>query len=338
MPGVRLKGLNRVSKRLADGRRVVYWYAWKGGPRLDGAPGSPEFVASYNRAVANRKAPRSANLAALVQRFRGSPEFTRLAASTQAEWRRWLSKIETADIATLSHEALNDPDVRPILLEWRDEYADRPRSADYAVQVLGRVLGWSVDRGLLRHNHLKDAPTLHRADRADQVWTDDEIAAFCKYASPEVGRALRLACYTGLRRGDLIALDWADVGEAFIVRATAKTGKTVTIPLTTEAREVLGEIGRRSGPVLLNSRGKPWSGDGLENRVIKAKKAAGVSKRLHDARGTFATRLRHAGLTRDEIAAVMGWEVDRVERLLARYVDQNAFVRSIAERLNRPKP
>lgn len=338
MPAIRLKGLNRITKKLADGRRVTYWYAWKGGPRLEGRPGTPEFIASYNRAVAARKAPRSENLAGLVQKFRGSADFKRMAASTQAEWKRWLDRIETADIATLAHGALNDREVRDVLLEWRDTYADRPRTADYGIQVLSRVLSYAEDRGILKVNHLKGVSTLHKSDRSDQIWTAEEIAAFCEKASPAVGYALRLACFTGLRRGDLISLTWQEVGDTFIVKQTAKSLKTATIPLTTEALALIKEIGRKkTGHVLLNTRGQPWSADGLENRIIKAKTAAGVAKRLHDARGTFATRLRHAELTRDEIAAVMGWEVDRVERLLARYVDQNQFVRNIADKLNRNK-
>ena len=40
MVRVRLKGLNSIRKKLADGSTVTYWYAWKGGPRLTGSPGS----------------------------------------------------------------------------------------------------------------------------------------------------------------------------------------------------------------------------------------------------------------------------------------------------------
>ncbi len=50
---VRLKGLNCTRKKLANGEIVIYWYAWRGGPRLNGQPGTPEFIASYNAAVAN---------------------------------------------------------------------------------------------------------------------------------------------------------------------------------------------------------------------------------------------------------------------------------------------
>lgn len=337
MPGVRLKGLNRVSKRLANGRRVIYWYAWKGGPRLEGTPGSTEFINSFNAAHAARKAPKNTNLAALVQRYRASPEFAKLADTTRKIWHAWLKRIEEADIASLSLDALNDQDVRGDLLEWRDTFSKTPRTADYAVQVLTRVLAFGVDRGALRHNHLKGASTLHRANRADQIWTDEDIDSFCTQAAPHVVNALKLACYTGLRRADLIALTWEDVGTLAIVKPTSKSGGSIiaTVPLTKEANSVLDAIGRKTkGHVLLNSRGEPWTGDGLENRIWKAKTAAGVKKRLHDARGTFATKLRLAGLNKDEIATVMGWEGDRIERILNRYVDQNAFVLSLAERLN----
>ena len=54
---MQLRGINCVTKRLADGTRRTYWYAWKGGPPLRGEPGTPEFVASYNEAVAKKIAP-----------------------------------------------------------------------------------------------------------------------------------------------------------------------------------------------------------------------------------------------------------------------------------------
>ena len=49
---IRLKGLHRVRMRLADGKITTYIYAWRGGPRLDGDPGSSEFMLAYNAAIA----------------------------------------------------------------------------------------------------------------------------------------------------------------------------------------------------------------------------------------------------------------------------------------------
>ena len=51
---IELKGINSVKKRLADGSVKTFYYAWKGGPPLRGEPGTPEFIASYNEAIAKR--------------------------------------------------------------------------------------------------------------------------------------------------------------------------------------------------------------------------------------------------------------------------------------------
>jgi hypothetical protein len=40
---------------------AIDYYAWRGGPRLVGMPGSPEFMASYHAAYRNRREPDAAN-------------------------------------------------------------------------------------------------------------------------------------------------------------------------------------------------------------------------------------------------------------------------------------
>lgn len=60
-----LKGVDTARSRLANGTVRVYRYAWRGGPRLEGEPGSPEFVASYNKAVADR--PKSSGAAGTIE-------------------------------------------------------------------------------------------------------------------------------------------------------------------------------------------------------------------------------------------------------------------------------
>jgi integrase len=147
-----------------------------------------------------------------------------------------------------------------------------------------------------------------------------------------------------------------------IVKPTGKSRgrKTVRVPLLPETKTLLDEIkdqqdkrwselaavaakkGRPEPPrcltVLSNTRGKPWTSDGLEKRVIAAKAKIEDSPHLHDARGNFATRLRKAGLKASEIADVLGWEEDRVERLLAVYVDNDEIIMDIARRLGQLTP
>lgn len=249
MPYVRLKGLNRVATRGRDGRPVVYWYAWKGGPRLEGEPGTAAFIDAYNRAVAARRAPARDDLRGLVVKYKSSPEWARNAPSTKAEWSRWLDKIMDTDgvvaIGELPLAALDDRRVRAELLAWRDQFAATPRSADYAMQVLSRVLNFGVDRGLLAINAAAGVKALYTVDRADQIWTAADLARFIAAApSPEVAFIVQLACLTGLRREDLVRLQWSHVGDLAIVMATGKSrGKrTVTVPMIDDTRALLARI------------------------------------------------------------------------------------------------
>lgn len=355
----KLPGLNWSKVKTKDRRVVTYWYAWRGGPRLPGKYGSAEFLAAYHAAWAGRAAPGAEEgpkktLASIVADYRKSPEYVTNAQSTRMNWGRWLDKVCAHDIGKLPAAALEARGARKVLLDWRNEFAATSlRNADYAVQVLSACLSWAVDQEILAANPLKGVPALYESDRADMIWRDEEIGRFCKHASAEVGRALRLACETGLRRADLVSLTWGEVGENAIIKSPSKakvkalpgaakkrsrTKRTVTIPLTREAKAVLAEIGRKdpAAHVLLSTRGNPWSGDGLENRVIKAKREAGLAElHLHDARGTFITRLAKAGLKASEIASIVGWKTARVERLLTTYVDNDSVILHLAERLNR---
>src|SRR5262245_54226369 len=83
---VRLKGINRSVKVLADGRRVTYWYAWRGGPRLQGVPGSPEFIASYNRAIAAKLTPAPGTLHSVLTAYQQSSTFADLSAKTKKDY------------------------------------------------------------------------------------------------------------------------------------------------------------------------------------------------------------------------------------------------------------
>ena len=92
---VRLKGINSITKRLADGSKRTYWYAWKGGSALRGEPGSPEFIASYNEAVARKVSPPQAVMLTILQAFQASADFRDLAPTTKRSYVALIKRVET---------------------------------------------------------------------------------------------------------------------------------------------------------------------------------------------------------------------------------------------------
>ena len=126
---VRLKGINSKRKRLADGSWRTYWWAWKGGPSLRGEPGSPEFIASYNEAVAKKIALPTGALMALLFRFQESAEFQfGISPRTRRDYIKQIKRIERA-FGDFPLKGLTDPRARSIFLDWRDQLAKKIASS-----------------------------------------------------------------------------------------------------------------------------------------------------------------------------------------------------------------
>jgi hypothetical protein len=113
----RLKGINSRRKKLADGTIRTYCYAWKSGLRLRGEPGTPDFMASYNEAVARKTAPPSGVLLALLFRFQESAEFQfGVWPRTRRDYIKQIKRIERA-FSDFPIKALADPRPRPVFLD-----------------------------------------------------------------------------------------------------------------------------------------------------------------------------------------------------------------------------
>jgi integrase len=314
---VRLKGVNQNSKVLADGRRVTYYYAWKGGPPLQGSPGSPEFVASYNEAVARKVTPPAGVLFSILHRYQDSEEFLGLAARTRHDYVAKIKMIERK-FGDFPLAALSDRRARSIFLEWRDTLARRSRrQADYAWTVLARVLSWALNRRLIDQNPCEKGGRLYRGSRAEKIWTADDEAAFLARAPAHLHLPLLLALWTGQRQGDLLRLVWSAYDGARIRLRQSKNGSRVVIPVGAPLKVALDATVKRNLFILTTLDGKPWTADGFRSSWRKACAVAGVSGvTFHDLRGTAVTRLAVAGCTEAEIASITGHTLRDVRSIL----------------------
>jgi integrase len=331
-----VKGLHKV---VSKGR--VYWYAWRerGAPRLRGEYGTPEFWASFDEAVRNRRIPEPGKFRALVTQYRASGDYQKLAPSTRLQWGRWLDIIAEY-FGTLSIAAFDHPKIRPIIRQWRNRYATTPRAADMGMQVLSRVCAYAVDPlGKLAGNPCEGIKGLYSADRSSIIWTDADLARIKQVCPAEVIHAIDLAVTTGLRRGDLQRLSWSHVHEYEIVIPTSKSRRRIEarIPLYADLHEVLNRIPRRSTTVLTNSFGRPWTDVGLGNAFMRAKTKAGIGNELHfhDLRGNAATRFYVAGLDKRVIAEILGWTEDSVENTIRKYVGRDAATKAVIRLLDK---
>lgn len=261
---IRLRGINSITKRLADGRTVTYWYAWKGGPPLRGEPGTPEFVASYNEAIARKVALPRGTLLSVLQQYQASEDFTGLAHSTRRSYIPLIVRIEKA-FADFPLSALTDRRTRGVFKAWRDRIATDSgrRQADYAWTVLARVLSWGLDRGLVAANPCERGGRLYRGTRRDNIWTAADEAAFLQRAPAHLHLPLLLALWTGQRQGDLLRLPWSAYDGAHVRLRQSKTGTRVVITVGAPLKVALDAAPNQSPIILVNSEGKPWTSDGF---------------------------------------------------------------------------
>jgi integrase len=317
---VMLKGINTKQATLADGRKVTYHYLGKGGPRIYGEPGTPEFMASYFKASQSRIEGKEKTLGGLLNDFISSTDFRLKRDRTRSDY---LGKIKliSAEFGTLSLKSLCEPETRDLFLTWRDKLSQSSiRQAEYTLVILASILAWARERQKIPSNPLEKIGRIYTGTRVDAVWSDTDEAAFNRIATPGMKLALMLALWTGQRQGDLLRLTWRDYDGHWIRLQQSKTNVRLQIPVSRILKQVLDETKKSSPTILANTDGRPWNPDGFRSSWRKTCKKAGVvDLTFNDLRGTAVTRLALAGCSEPEIAAITGHTLRNVKSILEKH-------------------
>jgi integrase len=160
--------------------------------------------------------------------------------------------------------------------------------------------------------------------RRDRIAAPEEAAQLLA-ALPEGDRALwATAVYAGLRRGELMALDWTSVDlaggtiaversfdpkEGVFVEVKSRAGER-RVPLAGALREHLidHKLRTRSTGLVFGRDGeRPFDHSGLRARAARAWRAAGLAPiTLHEGRHTFASLMIAAGVGAKALSSYMG--------------------------------
>lgn len=296
-----------------------------------GAPDAKAFSARLDEALLGPE-PKTGSLSHLIWRYQQSPEFRRLAARTQDDYREQLGRIGRS-FGREPLAAFDDKLAAQRIFAWRDRRAASPRRADYGVQVLKALLGWAAGRGLVERNRAAGIPPLYRSDRRYKVWREDDVEAFLAVAPDNLGLALIMALETGQRQSDLLNLRWSDIDDDVIGLRQAKTRQDVAVPITARLAGALGDAPRPSPFILVRQDGQPWSSDGGFRNAWRfyCRKARISDLTFHDLRGTFVTRRLADGWSLQEVAFCTGHAFRNLSSL-ERYADRGAIARALARR------
>lgn len=178
----------------------------------------------------------------------------------------------------------------------------KPQTVKHVLGLLKRIVSFGVKRQLcLGLNFPVD--TIRVDNITTEDLTPDQLKSLLKAIGEssdiEATNIMRMALFTGMRRGELFKLKWADVDfeRGFIdIRHDPKGGKSQKIPLNDQARAILESHPQTADNVFVRSDGKPFTD--ISRRVNAIKQVAGLPsdfRALHGLRHSYASMLASSG-------------------------------------------
>ncbi len=177
-----------------------------------------------------------------------------------------------------------------------------PQTVKHILNLLTWIVNFGNKKGLCQAFtfHIKK-PTVNNIKTEDL--TPDELKRLLKAIAennhPHAGPMMKLALYSGLRRGEMFKLQWRDIDfeRGFILIRDPKGGIDQKIPLNDAARKLLSNhIRTESSFVFPGRNGKQRVS--IKKPVNKIKSKAGLPKDfrpLHGLRHVYASMLASSG-------------------------------------------
>ena len=176
-----------------------------------------------------------------------------------------------------------------------------PQTVKHVLNLLTWIVNYGVKEGLCQglsfHIQKPKVNNVTTEDLTpDQVNTLLQVIDNSKYKT--VGAMMKLALYSGLRRGEMLKLEWKDVDleRGFFHIREPKGGPDQKIPINDIARELLEELPRTSNYVFPGRGGRKRRN--TSKAACEIRKDAGLPKNfrpLHGLRHVFASMLASSG-------------------------------------------
>jgi integrase len=323
------------------GRR--YWYYRRESQRLriHGNYGTPEFRKNYDEIHAKFEVQKRGqagvlpgSIRAVIISYKSSPEFkSEIEPRTRQDYLRYMNILEEK-FGDLPVAAIKKSHVKKI----RNKFSDRPRTANYLVQVLSILIEHAIEDMELRETNPAHKVKRLKGGDGHRPWEESEIAMFrARWPLGSFERtAFELGLNTGQRGQDLVKMERNHIENGVISVAQLKVGgERVFVPISLDLHEALEawfdaqddwikarESGLKPRPVpidvklmiLTGERGRRVTPSYFQHWMIAASRdVKGLAQGLadggtttHGLRYAAATRLYELGVSFDVIASITG--------------------------------
>jgi integrase len=178
----------------------------------------------------------------------------------------------------------------------------KPQTVKHVLQLLNRIINFGVNKGLCQGLNFKiEMPKVHNLKTEDLTRGQLRrlFEAIDKDEDIQAANILRMALFTGMRRGELFKLKWEDVDfeRGFIQIRDPKGGPDQKIPLNNAAREVLASHPRSDSSYIFFGRGGKQRTEmrAPVNRIRKRAKLPKGFRPFHGLRHVYASMLASSG-------------------------------------------
>jgi integrase len=305
---IRLRYIHEFRDRHGKVRRYVRLPGRKR-VALKGVPGTEEFMAAYQAALAD--APRiqtgaaravAGTVNAAIAAYYGHSAFLGLAPQTQ-KMRRTILERFRAEHGEKRLALMQRQHVAKIVA------SKKPFAARNWLKALRGLLRFAVIAGLCDDDPTAGIDPPKARAGTIHTWTEAEISTF--EARHEIGTQARLAMtlllFTAARRGDVVGLGPQHIRNGVLIYRQRKTGRLLEIPLHLNLLEILAASPKGHLTFLTTASGAPFSAAGFGNLFRQWCNDAGLSHcSAHGLRKAQARRLAEAGCSAHQIAAITG--------------------------------
>jgi integrase len=278
--------------------------------------------------------PRKLTLAEAAEAY-----FDTRTATTPHDKITWTKFISTTKLASMSVSEITTGDLERWLASQVPQTEDRDKRRAAQATANRR---WSVLRAILNSAFRKDPARIPsdgawrrvrpfaKTDRPrTRTLTTDECERLLSKLEGPLYAMAQGALYTGLRLGEIEALQAGDVEPDSVRVRESKSGKPRTVPLNEEASEFFaGLVKDKAREELVFDRTIRMA---VSRQMKAACEAAGISPPavFHDLRRSYGSLLLNEGVATDAIQDLLGHADPRMTRRAYAHVSKETLVKAV---------
>ncbi|GBL02964.1 tyrosine-type recombinase/integrase [Glaciecola sp. KUL10] len=270
------------------------------------------------------------SLAALINEFFESADFADLAKTTQSDYQKYSRKI-IAVFGKANPSQLKPPHIR----KYMDKRGVKSKvQANREKTFLSRVYRWAYERGIVTSNPCQGVKQFKEVGR-DKYIEDWEYEAVYKCAAKHIRVAMEISYLCAARKGDVLAMDWGQIGDEGIYIKQGKTNVKQIKLWTPRLRKAIAmakelrDSNIISRWVICQTNGKNYTDNGFNagwrKAILDARKETGMelaftfhdikAKSISDYEGSTKDKQNFSGHKTERQVATYDRKIKRVETL-----------------------